>query len=418
MNLLTCSWSGETSAIRTLASPATTKSTCTREFSVHIRILVLVILLPALAGAAPPFRAARGLFDLSNSKTLGFTTITGEHKEIHHATEQSGFRFAHHPGLIVFKDRLYCSWSSGRAHEDRPDQRVLYASTADGKTWSASRTLAKPPEEVYGSCVAAGFHVNDDTLVAYYTLTHEYPTHNLHNEKNAMWAITSQEGVNWSQPTKIAAGFYIEGPRPLSNGRLFLGGEHAGPIWKSHQARMLLLYTDSRNGIDSWKQASIDPSPAEPNGLKVFGYTEPCPFVRKDGTIVCPFRNQSGFLYASISQDNGKTWSVPQQTNFPDSMARFSTGRLPDGKIYIINNSGPGRMNRSLLTIALSDDGIVFDRAWIIRGEPTTQRFTGKGKRDGWQYPSSLVWKNSLFVAYSANKEDVAITRIALDSFD
>ena len=60
---------------------------------------------------------------------------------------------------------------------------------------------------------------------------------------------------------------------------------------------------------------------------------------------------------------------------------------------------------------------LCFDRAWIIRGEPTSQRFKGKGKRDGWQYPSSLMWKKSLFVAYSVNKEDVSITRIELDSF-
>ncbi len=384
----------------------------------NLRTVTLLLSLPALASAAPPFRAAEGLFDLSNSKSLGLTAIAGEHKAIHHATEESGFRFAHHPGLIVFKGRLYCSWSNGRAHEDRPDQRVLYSSSADGKTWSSPEILAKPPEDVYGSCVAAGFHVHDDTLVAYYTLTHEYPTHNLHNEKNALWAITSRDGANWSQPTKVAVGFYIEAPRLLSNGRLFLGGEHTGEIWKSHQARMRLMYSDSANGIDGWKQAAIDPAAAKPNGLKVFGYTESCPFIRKDGVVVCPFRNQSGFLYASVSRDNGKTWSVPQQTNFPDSMARFSTGRLQDGRIYVINNPGPDRMNRSLLTIALSDDGIVFNRAWIIRGEPTTQRFKGKGKRDGWQYPSSLVWKNSLFVTCSVNKEDVVITRIALDSFD
>jgi len=267
---------------------------------------ILILSLPALANAAPPFRAAEGLFDLSDSKSLGLSTIAGEHKEIHRATEESGFRFSHHPGLIVFGNRLYRSWSNGHAHEDRPDQRVLYSSSADGKTWSAARILAKPPERVYGSCVAAGFHVNCGTLVAYYTLTHEYPTHNLHNKKNAVWAITSRDGVNWSRPTKVAAGFYIEAPRLLSNGRLFLGGEHAGEIWKSQQARMRLLYSDSANGIDGWKQAALNPSGAEPNGLKVFGYTEPCPFVCKDGTIVCPFRNQSGFLYASLSRDNGK----------------------------------------------------------------------------------------------------------------
>ena len=132
--------------------------------------------------------------------------------------------------------------------------------------------------------------------------------------------------------------------------------------------------------------------------------------------IVCPFRNQSGFLYASVSRDNGETWSVPRQTNFPDSMARMNTGRLPDGRFYLINNPGPGRANRGLLTIALSEDGKLFDRAWIVRGEPTTQRFAGKGKRDGWQYPSSVVWKDSLFIAYSVNKEDVMLTRISLDA--
>lgn len=379
---------------------------------------LLLLLFPSLAAAAPPLRAVEGLFDLSDSRTLGLTTIAGEHAEVHHATEESGFRFSHHPGLIVFKDRLYCSWSNGRSHEDRPDQRVLYASSNDGQTWSESKILASPPETVDGSCVAAGFHVHDDTLVAYYTLTHEYPTHNLHHEKNAAYAITSPDGVHWSQARKIASGFYIEAPRPLLSGRLFLGGEHAGEIWKSHQARMRLLYSDVPNGIAGWKPSHIDPSAAKPNGLKVFGYTEPCPYIRKDSVVVCPFRNQSGFLYASLSRDNGATWSVPQQTNFPDSMARFSTGRLPDGRSYLINNPGPGRMNRSLLTIALSDNGAVFDRAWIIRGEPTTQRFQGKGKRDGWQYPSSVFWKNALFVAYSVNKEDVAITRIPLDAFE
>ncbi len=44
--------------------------------------------------------------------------------------------------------------------------------------------------------------------------------------------------------------------------------------------------------------------------------------------------------------------------------------------------------------------------------EPTHRRHDGKSKLDGWQYPHALAWKGSLFVAYSINKEDVAITRI------
>lgn len=366
-----------------------------------------------------PLRIADGLFDLSDTTTLGLKTISGEHVELYHATEEIRYRFSHHPGVSVFEGHIYCSWSSGYAHEDRPGQRVLFARSANGKDWSQPRVLTEPDAD-HDRCIAAGFHVCGDTLVAYYTVCREYPTHNLYHPDNAVFARTSHDGQSWSEPRKVASGFFIEGPRRLPGGRLLLAGESVGELWKTHRVRMRLLYSDDPTGLTGWKEAAIDPSRTDPKGTQVFGYTEPCPFARRDGVIVSPFRNTSGFLYASISQDNGVSWSVPQKTDFPDSRSRFCTGRLPDGRIYLINNPGPGLDrrtgigNRSLLTIALSNDGIVFDRAWLIRGEPTTHRFHGKGKADGWQYPNALVWGNELHVAYSVNKEDVMLTRISL----
>ena len=56
------------------------------------------------------------------------------------------------------------------------------------------------------------------------------------------------------------------------------------------------------------------------------------------------------------------------------------------------------------------------DRAWLVRGEPTVHRFSGKGKSNGWQYPNALVWKNELYIAHSVNKEDVGLTRITLEN--
>jgi len=248
--------------------------------------------------------------------------------------------------------------------------------------------------------------------VAYYTVAN-YPAHNLISPDTALFAVTSSNGQDWSEARRIDSGFFIEGPLQLPGGRLLMAGENVGEAWKSGQVRMRLIYTDQKDGLGGWKEAVI--SPAEP---KVFGYTEPSPFIRSDGALVTPFRNGSGYLYASISRDKGATWSVPVQTNYPDSMARSSTGQLPNGMTYLINNPGPGKMNRSLLAIGLSRDGILFDRAWLIRGEPTTQRFKGKGKKDGWQYPNALVWKNALWIAYSANKEDIILTKIALDLFN
>ncbi|MEZ5434744.1 MAG: exo-alpha-sialidase [Verrucomicrobiales bacterium] len=100
---------------------------------------------------------------------------------------------------------------------------------------------------------------------------------------------------------------------------------------------------------------------------------------RPDGVIVSPFRNSSGYLYASTSRDNGVSWSVPRITNFPDATSPRHAGTLPDGTTFLINNPGNGNASspRNLLTIALSPDGETFERAWLIRGEPTTMRRAG-----------------------------------------
>ena len=135
------------------------------------------------------------------------------------------------------------------------------------------------------------------------------------------------------------------------------------------------------------------------------------------------FRTKSGdpWIYASLSKDKGASWSRPAKTNFPDATARAFAGNLPDGTAFIISNPSrvpnkrhPSIGRRNPLTIALSKDGVLFDRAFVIRSEETSMRFKGINKLDGWQYPTAVVWKDHLYVAYSINKEDEGITRIAL----
>jgi predicted neuraminidase len=348
-----------------------------------------------------PISVKPGLFDLSNSKTLGLTVVPGEHVSLYRA-EQGDHQFCHHPSLVRFKGRFHCIWSNGVVGEDELGQRILISSSDHGLKWSTPQPLAIDPTN-RGACVAAGFLVSESRLTAFYTVT---GGSNFHPD-TAVWAKTSTNGKQWSQPQRVQSGFFIEGPKRLADGRLLLSGEHVGDA--RNTKRMRLLYSDQRDALAGWKEAEINPRP-----LKTFGYTEPNLIRRADGSLLMLFRNYSGFLYGSVSRDNGAGWSNPVQTNFPDSTARFATGQLPDGTKWIINNPGPKKFDRSLLTIAISSDGVVFDRAFIVRGEPTQMRYEGKSKLDGWQYPHAIVHDGHLFVAYSINKEDVGLTKIDL----
>lgn len=346
-----------------------------------------------------PFRAAEGLFDSSDTKTVGLQPIQGKHTTLYRATDD-GYKFCHHPNLAVFKNHLYCMWSNGLVHEDHPGQRILYSRTSDGAMWTDPAVLAEDKDGT-GVCVSSGFYVAGESLIAYYTTT---GGSNFHAD-TALMARMSSDGRTWDGPRRIASGFFIEGPHQLNRDRLLLAGEHVGNARRTK--RMQLLYSDAKDGLTGWQEASI-----EPTELETFGYTEPSYFKQRDGPIVATLRNYSGALYATASHDQGRSWSPPVRTNFLDSTARTSAGNLPDGTAYLVNNPMPKQFDRSVLTIALSKDGVTFDRAFLLRNEPTHRRHDGKSKLDGWQYPHALAWKGSLFVAYSINKEDIAITRI------
>ena len=383
-----------------------------RQFKI---VVVFLLFIPALVASAfdvGPTRliqVAEGLFDQSQRDTLGLPIIRGEHYVLYRATKDS-YKFCHQQNIGVFQDRIYVMWSNGIDKEDHNGQRVLYCHSQDGVNWSPPTVLAKDPDGMDGPlcCVSAGFHATDDKLVAYYTAIMDgHPVHKL----NRLYYQTSWDGNRWTKPDMLMEGFFIESPRRLPSGRLLLCGQHA-----NRQPR--LMYSDENDGVSGWTDAEIPRA-------DVFAHPEPSWFRRADGTLVMLFRTTSKtpetWMYASTSSDDGLTWTRPEKTNFPDAEARICAGNLPDGKAYVINN--PSHSVNSVykfigrripLTIALSDDGITFDRAYVIHNSNTTMRFPGTNKLPGWQYPAAVVWRNHLYVAYSINKEDEGITRIAL----
>lgn len=346
----------------------------------------------------PLVQAAEGLFDWSQPDSLGLATVKCEHQLLYRAT-RDGYKFSHHANLGLFDGHLYAMWSSGLVHEDHSGQRVVYCRSSNGVDWSKPVVLAEDPDGVPGpkKCNAAGFYAAGTTFVAYYGVS------------GTLHAKTSSNGLQWDQQREIVRGSFMNAPRRRRCGSLLLGGQ-------STITDPLLMTSDQPDGLTSWRQAAM----AKSSDLK---YPEPTWFERGDGTVVMLFRSRGNnpWLYASVSTDHGRSWSKPARTDFPDATSRASAGNLPDGTAFIVNN--PSRHpdtvyasigRRNPLTIALSRDGVTFDHAYVIRGEKTTMRFPGKNKLSGWQYPHAAVWNEHLYIAYSVNKEDVGVTRIAL----
>jgi hypothetical protein len=172
----------------------------------------------------------------------------------------------------------------------------------------------------------------------------------------------------------------------------------------------------------SWEFVNQQTRPKAADGSQLCEPTQA--WTLKDGTRVRLFRDlgnkqrkrePSWRQYVQYSYDSGETWTPAVRTDFPDASARSAAGNLPDGTAYVINNPG-SRGRRDPLVISLARDGLTFDRHAVVRHKASPPRHQGRWKSSGFQYPHATIMGDDLFVIYSIGKEDMAVTRIPLES--
>ncbi|WP_078083604.1 sialidase family protein [Microbulbifer mangrovi] len=360
---------------------------------------------------AQPFEVAPELFDISQPQNLGLAVPQGVETATVFQAEPGKSQYNHGAVLFAYNGTLYAQWQSSTRDEDAADTRVLYASSRDGLQWSAPVVLAPAREDAV--VTSGGWWAAGDDLYAFINV---WPNA-LSPRSGYPEVFTSHNGEGWSGPVRpqFASGEPLDGV--IEQDFHTYCGRLVTALHRQPGLRVTPIFTEDLSGLHGWKLGKFENSSVKKH---VSRELEPSNFRRKDGSLVMVFRDQqSSFrVLAAESKDCGSSWSQAFKTNMPDSRAKQSAGNLPNGTAYIVNNPS-GSKTREPLTITLSDDGALFDRAYLLRAggdKLEGPRYTGLYKRKGFSYPKSYVWKDHLYVAYGENKEDIVVTRIPLAS--
>ena len=384
-------------------------------FQYYIALVTLLFFNIVLNAQEPkiPFTVLP-IFELNQPQTLGLSFAKDRETFTIFSPQDKENKYNHGVVLYPFKNMLYAQWQSSAVNEDAIDTQVYYSKSSNGKVWEKPKALTK--KWFGGFTASGGWWSHGDTLVAYINV---WPNNEYGTKEGYTEFMTSTDGTIWSQlqPVKNREGQPLLGiieqdVHAFPNGRL-ITAFHMQPGLK-----VTPYYTDNPLGILGWIPGKMTNLPTtNPNMSREI---EPSWFYRNDGNIVMIFRDQESSFkkLASISDDNGVTWSTPELVDTPDSRAKQSAGNLPDGTAFMVNNPS-GNKNRFPLVITLSKDGFVFDKAFLLRSggaDLQPMRYQGKFKRAGYSYPKSVVWGDYLYVAYATNKEDVELTRIPIKS--
>jgi hypothetical protein len=333
--------------------------------------------------------------------------IPSETSTVYHAIE-GDWQFNLHSYLIRHDDKFWAMWSSGPINESDRDQVIHYATSTDGHHWDPPGMITNSPiasDGKAGIVVARGFYELDGKFIALVATMDSIIGVGPEVYKRA-WANLKLLRFEWDGGKWIDRGVFLDDfmsnypPRPIKD-RLFM---------TRRDGASRKVYTALSNTLEGevWTSTLLQEEPP------VARMSEPTWYIGPDEVVHLIFRDKQreGYLYHSISLDDGFTFSIPLKTNYPDTPAKSYTGRLSSGEYYLINN--PGK-TRDPLAVTFSRDGWTFSNAALLRHNAPELRYPGSAKSSRtFQYPHAIEYKGSLWLIYATNKEDIEISEFKL----
>lgn len=327
--------------------------------------------------------------------------------------------YNHHQFIVKWKGKYWCAWDNCMVNEDVPGQRTFIAYSDDAKTWSERILVADGDEKGGMLRILGSLYVYEDKLYALIQRKWDISRalmqgmSTLDNRacsySNDLWS--SSDGIHWEicKEGLVDVMFLFTSLKLTNQGRLMVA-------ITTHEMKPGVALWPGGNPKDAPEIIEIpyngnagDYYAGHDEGLFVFGEADW--YTDDDNRIWMWHRDESAAAVLGVahSEDGGKSWTEVMRSNFPDAVSRVSTGRLTDGRFFLVGNSTMTYMNRNFFSLSLSDDGAKFNRVIRLIEDPTRQRFKGHLKVHGYQYPCSMVDGDKLLTVYSVNKEDIEI---------
>ena len=238
-----------------------------------------------------------------------------------------------------------------------------------------------------------------------------------------MVMLSRTDPVYWGHPRPLVPGDATGGRGPvrtkpviLPSGRICAGGSIERGDWQCfcdysdnygitwNRTALMGLNLLALNLPETGESATDNlPDPVLPplssQSFNGRGVIQPVIWQEK-GRLHMYMRSTEGYIYSSISDDEGKHWTDPQPTELYNNNSGFDVIRTPGGRLFMACNPVRGNWGaRTPLALFMGrEDG--------SRWEMFLRLEKGRGE---FSYPSLTYTFSGLWVSYTYNRENIAV---------
>lgn len=288
------------------------------------------------------------------------------------------FKFLHDTMITEFKGSLYAAWYNCPEAECRVTSVIRGRSSDDGgKTWSGIIDMAADPDPSW-QYVPPAFAQADGKL---YLMV---PRSRKDIQTFEIFRLDEASG-KWTHVRSLDSDFLANtnGVR-MDNGKMIVGGRHC----KTNKPAMLIFDSGTPES-GAWHIAEMDPEKSSPPS-----YACPEASLTVNGRQIQSYVRCSQMIafWLYVSEDYGETWKQYHH-EIPVAKSKLNSGRLSDGRSYLIFNARAFQRNR--LFIAFTKPGETkFSEFYTLRADNDP----ALNATPQWSYPCSVEHDGNLYI--------------------